>query len=523
MTASRWVLLLSCLAGGIGALLLGFSLEWDLLNYHLYNPHALLNGRLAIDVAAAQQQTYLNPALYIPLYLVFEYLGADAFVFVIGAIQGSQLALLVLILNELTGRRFTQPWILLPVALLGMAGPIFLNQLGGSQGDTVLSVLVLGGLLMILKALPPHAGTPVTRVGFLAGLLLGMACALKLTLALYAVSMALAAFVCFSGPARWRITRGLAIGGVAGVLLAGGPWFFYLWSTYESPLFPFFNNLFASPWVDQGSYRDLRFMPRQWIEWLFYPFFWVMDPQRVWEFSFRDIRVPLAIAVVFVLPLFAWRRARQTAPALVLVWIFLASSYLLWIRLFSIYRYLSVVELLAPLVLFSSAALFIKSRNGLVVALVLLLGSQALVQFHRGNSTREFQPGTETVFADLPPGSMIVIDGYDPIAYAALWLDQGIPVVRIRANFMRTSQPQHRLHESAQQRVIEHPGPHYLLATRSETEADFLAADMARVGLEPPQPEACKAVFVSETLQNRLGLVLCPLNRLPDDLQPESL
>ena len=55
--SNRWILICACLAGGIGALLAGFSPDWDLLNYHLYNPHALLTGRHAIDIAPGQLQT----------------------------------------------------------------------------------------------------------------------------------------------------------------------------------------------------------------------------------------------------------------------------------------------------------------------------------------------------------------------------------------------------------------------------------------------------------------------------------
>jgi hypothetical protein len=37
---------------------LGLDSNWDLRNYHLYNPHAWLTGRMAIDIAPAQ----LHPA-----------------------------------------------------------------------------------------------------------------------------------------------------------------------------------------------------------------------------------------------------------------------------------------------------------------------------------------------------------------------------------------------------------------------------------------------------------------------------
>lgn len=519
MSRNSWILVFSCLAGGLSALHFGFALEWDLLNYHLYNPHALFTGRLATDIAAAQQQSYLNPALHLPLYLVFRYLNAETLVFVLGLVQGSQLLLLVLILDELTEKRITRSWLLLAVCITGLMGPVFLNQLGGTQGDTLLSIFVLAGLLMVLREMRRPNAAATVRTGIFSGLLLGMACGLKLTIAIYAISLALASFLCFSGSRRWRMIAGLGLGGVLGVLITGGVWFAYLWRTWESPMFPFFNSFFWSPWMDQGSYRDMRFLPKTVLEWLFYPWYWLQDPHRVWEFKFRDIRVPLLVALVFILPLFSWRRMREKAPALGLVWLFLACAYLLWISLFSIYRYLSVFELLAPVVIFSSLFLFVNSRRGVLLLVLALAGAQAFVIHPRGSSSKEFQADAATVLAVLPSDSMVLIDGYEPLAYAALWLDDEIPLVRVRANFMRTTQPQHRLHELAQQTVRAHSGPVYLLLPGLEREAPFLEQDLAWLGLSLANYGECRAVFNSEELQGRLDLMLCPLRKSGDQAE----
>ena len=97
MTGQRYlILIIGALSGGFAAVWFGFALDWDLLNYHLYNPHALLSGRGAIDIAVAQQQTFFNPTLFIPVYLAFKFLPAQLFVFLVGAIQGSQLLLIYL-------------------------------------------------------------------------------------------------------------------------------------------------------------------------------------------------------------------------------------------------------------------------------------------------------------------------------------------------------------------------------------------------------------------------------------------
>jgi len=48
--------------------------SYDLLNYHLYGPFALLHGKWGIDVAPAQGQGFLPPTIDIPFYLLARYL-----------------------------------------------------------------------------------------------------------------------------------------------------------------------------------------------------------------------------------------------------------------------------------------------------------------------------------------------------------------------------------------------------------------------------------------------------------------
>lgn len=516
--SNRWILICACLAGGIGALLAGFSPDWDLLNYHLYNPHALLTGRHAIDIAPGQLQTFLNPALHLPFYLLFRFAGTPAMVFAAGALQASQVLLLLLLLRDVLGDRSPGLKFLLPVAMLGVLGPIFLNQLGGTQGDTLLSLPVLGALLLIVRDYRRGDGRRTLATGLAAGLLLGLAGALKLTFLLYALALALAAFALFPGARRFRVAAGLAGGGLAGLLLAGGPWFWRLWIDYGNPLLPYFNGLFQSPWVAPLSFRDLRFMPQGLSEWLFYPVYWLLDTGRVWEYHFRDLRVPLLILACFVLPFVGWRRMRREMPALGLLWLFVAVSYGLWLGMFSIYRYLSVLELLAPAVLFASALLFFSSRRAVVATFVALLATQFLVHYHRAPDAREFRMDAQTALQRLPGDAMVLLDGYQPLGYLALWLDDAVPLVQIRGNYTYEAVRPHRLRKTAWALAGSHPGPVYLAVPKVDREAPWIADDLAQIGFEPLAPERCQPVFDDAGLQARLGVTLCRLERAGAEL-----
>ena len=48
----------------------GQDRNWDLLNYHLYNAYSLMDGRFSRDLYPVGFQTYLNPLLDLPYYLV---------------------------------------------------------------------------------------------------------------------------------------------------------------------------------------------------------------------------------------------------------------------------------------------------------------------------------------------------------------------------------------------------------------------------------------------------------------------
>src|SRR5256885_5421483 len=79
-----WIAI-ALLASGYVSLKLGQDTVWDLKNYHYYNPWALLNGRLDVDIAAAQLQTYYNPVLDLVFYGLTRLIrSARAVAFVMG-------------------------------------------------------------------------------------------------------------------------------------------------------------------------------------------------------------------------------------------------------------------------------------------------------------------------------------------------------------------------------------------------------------------------------------------------------
>jgi len=385
--------------------------------------------------------------------------------------------------------------------------------LGSTHGDTVLSMFVLGGLWLILHSARCETPNQTTVRTAASGALLGMATALKLVFALYAIGLGAALLLACAADGRWRSCLTWAGGFVVGFLLLGGAWFGYLYAHYQNPFFPFFNGFFQSPLISAESFRDLRFMPISLTDWLAYPFVWLVNPLRVWELPFRDLRVVALYPLLLVLPICCWRRLAGEARALRLVLVFLLLSYLVWLMVFSIYRYLAVVEMLAPLVLFTVVVNIIHSRRVQVTGMLLLLCTQWFVDFQRPVAMPELQADSPSTLQSLPPDALVLINSLEPLGFVALWLDDDIPMVRTRANFMRQQTPPSSLRIEAEQRVRTHIGPVFLLNSVKGLNAEFLEADLARMGLVLDYPGACEPLFMQQSLQDKTEIVVCALSR----------
>jgi hypothetical protein len=87
------VIVASLLAGALYAWFSGEDINWDWQNYHEYGAFALLNGRFDLDVVPGGFQSFLNPLVYVPAYLLRHGVGAPFWGILIGAIHGLNLAL----------------------------------------------------------------------------------------------------------------------------------------------------------------------------------------------------------------------------------------------------------------------------------------------------------------------------------------------------------------------------------------------------------------------------------------------
>lgn len=149
-------LLVSCL--------LGKDMTWDTLHYHLYAGFSALHGRFGQDYFAAGAQSYFNPYVYVPFYLLAtSRLTALTAASILAVLQSGLLWLtyelaLAAVPQATPGTRIA---IGVCAALLALANPILINELGASSADVITAEIVLGGWLLSGQA--PGRGTASRR------------------------------------------------------------------------------------------------------------------------------------------------------------------------------------------------------------------------------------------------------------------------------------------------------------------------------------------------------------------------
>jgi hypothetical protein len=222
------------------AVTLGLDANWDLRNYHYYNAYAFLNGRLGLDVAPGQLQTFHNPLPDLPFYWLAQSWPPLWISAAWGALHGLNLTLLWLIFGEATERPMPRyRWAAGVVVLwLGWRGPAFLAELGNTMNDNLVSLFVLASVMLLLVASRRPAGAQ--RTVMLAGAIMGAGFGLKPTLLPYVLSSGIALIWLWpTSQTRRQALLAFAAAGAAGTVATAGAWSWQLWTAFGNPTFPY--------------------------------------------------------------------------------------------------------------------------------------------------------------------------------------------------------------------------------------------------------------------------------------------
>jgi hypothetical protein len=487
----RWLLVLAAMAiSAVFALRLGQDASWDVLNYHYYSGFAFLHKPFHYDFAPAQVQTFFNPLLHVLSYLLLAHLPAVVTGGILGAIQGLNLYLIYAI-SEILFRRWPGPYrhiLSVSCAAAGFYGTVTIIELGTTFDDNMASILILAGVLLLLRYLlidrKPNSLLPL----FCAGAFIGVAFGLKLTTGIYAIAIALAFPIGMAAMWRDRLRRtavlyaGLALGFAA----VYGVWGWQLYREYQNPFFPYLNNIFRSPFYDLENTMDPRFLPQTWQQVLFYPFYFAKKNQLVCEMQFRDFRLAFCYVALLLLA-GSWIHSRfrrigtvsaggtsqKRDRCLLFLGTMFPISYVLWEHISSIYRYIIVLEMLAPAFLVL-VLVHCMGRRPLTFGIALLLNlivCKSVIPTDLGR--RPFSD--DFLEVELPPipdldRSVVLMVGEEATSYMIPSFPASTRFLRVTSNFLFPGRNS-RLDERIRTFLAQYDDAHtfVLLASPEET------------------------------------------------------
>jgi hypothetical protein len=457
----------------------GQDTNWDLQNYHLYNAYAFLGGRVGRDWAPAQLQTYFNPLLDLPYYWMMQHWPGRWVAGLMGAIHGLAFALLAALGWHFSRNlKYPRVWAFI-LGLVGCISPVFVAELGSTMNDNMTALLVLAALLLLVTQWQSvwHTDWYGAWVPLLAGFLLGAAAGLKLTNFIYALAACIALPLCF-GPWRLRVRSFMIIGsGVAfGLTATSGFWFWKMWHLYGDPLFPM-----AAADVPNAY---TQFLPKSWLEAMFYPLVFTLQPGRIGEFPLRQIISPsmyvLFAAWASVASLEYLRAVRGVAPAKAVasmtlkpeglyLLLFVALSYLFWLKAFGYNRYFITLELLAPLIIWLLLCRLCRPTTALRISAVVFLSSVTVaLRFHREMGHAAWTEGRNYALHDPPiithaEGATLIFVGGQPMGWLAPLFPSDLIFVSLAGNFPESPSYQVKLREVVRTRG----GPIYVVLPAS--------------------------------------------------------
>jgi hypothetical protein len=427
------LLLAACIAvAGAAAIAAGQDANWDLLNYHFYNPWAWLHGRYGDDIAPAGLQTFHNPLVDVPFYLLATADVPPRLVAFVLAIPAGIAAYAVHAIARLLFAPLEPPLArAAPIAALvvGMTGPIAQALVGTTMNEWTGTALLCVALLLVVRGLHLQALRPATLA--LAGLLAGAACGLKLTAAPYVLALAFALVATRGLRQGMREGAILAVAVTAGLAITLGPWMTKLYALTGNPLFPYFNALFGSPWLSPDWTFRQPFGPRSLGEWLTLPFDLLRPPRGyVSEQRYRDARFPLVatLALAALLVAAAARARGRAVPSSPLTGvpgagdvlrfcgIYLVAGFVLWAAVFGIHRYLLALEVLTGIAIVALVVGLVPARVRLAAIVTL---AALVVVTTRVPSWWRVPFGEHVVEVDAPPiapGTLVLVQGA-PLAW----------------------------------------------------------------------------------------------------------
>jgi hypothetical protein len=361
------------------------------------------------------------------------------------------------------------------LAFFGMTGGMTLTLYGTHYYDNVFSLFTLSALaILICRREQMAKGSLWSVAGWcaLAGFLTGCTAGLKLPMAPFAMGFA-CALAAGGGSKKHLATRlgAGALGGIAGFLSTAGFWMWRMQDLTGNPLFPYFNDVFKSPMALAAPYRDMRFLQGGFWNIVTYPIRFSIDYRIADDIPYDDIRIGI-VYVVLIATALIWAFGKRSKDPLVdpiaarIGFVFVAVTYVFWLKLFAIHRYILQIEMLAPILIAMAVGLWPMPRKVRLVTIGVLFFFALL--FTRSEHLQGAPLGDPYIAVDLPKiadpaHTLVVMTGDAPLGFLATALPPEVPVLRIDGWMMQPEDGSYLTHEM-RRRVATHKGALFLIA-----------------------------------------------------------
>ena len=502
--ATAWhadaLLLSACvLIASLAAFWLRQDANWDLLNYHFYDPWAWLRGRtFDWDIAAAQLQTYHNPFADVPFYLL---IAANVQPRVITIWLALPTAIAGYFSTKIAWRLFAdlgaaeRVGATFAATAIGFTGAMGVGQLGTTTGEWLITAFTLASLWLLLQAGIVPGPSRADRLLVSAGVLMGIASGLKLTGATYAVGLCVALVVGRARlPRKVRAALLYSVGVVAGMLVAFGPWSYTLWEHFGNPVFPYANQYFRSPWWELRSVLSRDFGPHTAGEWLLLPFKLLAPPRGfVSEVSYVDPRLPVLYALALVaaggrmlahftrtavsgLPAF-----RTTSEHWKFIGVAFGASFAVWAVLHSILRYTIPIEILSGLLIVGLLGYLLRPRDATAAVTLAVVGVVVATVWSDWGRVDFGRTWFDVHVPRIERNPLVLLTADAPMSYVLPFFPQDARYVGVRNNLNKPNRD-NRLAQSVSDVIRGHAGPLYALSyPANQGDADLAAYGLRRI------------------------------------------
>jgi hypothetical protein len=365
----------------------------------------------------------------------------------------------------------------------------------------------------------------------------GALAGLKLTNVVFVIGFVAGLLACGQTAARTIRETASAVGGVLiGMLATAGPLAVALWREFRNPAFPYFNQIFKSPLFPSADARDLRFVPKSFLGGLSYPFQWLVGLSPSNELPFQDTRFAVIVALLFAAAVVACltafgkgylncsalelREDRIVAPRVARFMVpFFLCSFVIWLFVFGIQRYIVPLELLAGVMLLILVDLVVLARVAkLAVLIALSLGGMLVIKIPNWGRVPWQQDwyGMRIPAAFTAEGSLYLILS-EPVGYAFPYLSRASRFIAVRGKEGYSDKP--ALFEKVRDIIRDHRGRRYMIIGKGEYVSGRLSYGewMSQWGLKITR-DSCTSV----TSRPR-DLVMCMLEPLKLSSEPDDV